>query len=118
MRDIDNYKLCCCIIVDTPRAYLDYLQQGNATEAFLTYEFPAYMQLWLLDDIAKYNRDYQVSEFAPGFLCFGSNGGGELLAFDEFGAVYCLPAIGMEPTNAIRVADSWSEFERHIEKAT
>ena len=76
------------------------------------------MALWPIQEVAKWNEEYHVPEDAPGFLCFGSNGGGELLAFDDAGAVYCLPAIGMEPTAATRVADSWADFERHIERAS
>jgi hypothetical protein len=72
------------------------------------------MSLWPLDKVYEYNRDYQVADFAPGFLCFGSNGAGELLAFDERGAIYCLPAIGMEPKYATPVANSWSEFATYI----
>src|SRR5258708_1670627 len=36
-------------------------------------------------EIEQMNRDYHVSEFEPGFLGFGSSGGGELLAFDAGG---------------------------------
>jgi hypothetical protein len=73
------------------------------------------MWLWPLDKIEQYNREYQVPQYAPGFICFGSNGGGELLAFDDQGAVFCIPAIGMEPKYATPVADSWSKFECYID---
>ncbi len=100
--------------VSLPQEYLDFIEHGNVTEAFLSCDFPSYMRLWPLDRVSEYNRDYQVPEYAPGFLCFASNGGGELLAFGEDGAVYSLPAIGMEPKYATRIAETWSEFERYI----
>lgn len=104
--------------MNLPRAYLDYFAQDRPTEAFLSCDFPGYMALWPTDKVTQYNAEYGVPEYAPGFLCFGTNGGGELLAFDQSGAVVCLPAIGMEPRYATPVADSWAEFERFIEKAT
>ena len=76
------------------------------------------MHLWPLDEVEEYNLEYEVPQAAPGFIGFGSNGGGELLTFDQEGHIYCLPAIGMEPQYATRVADSWEEFERYIEHAT
>lgn len=84
-------------------------------EAFLTCEFPSYMQLWPLDKVTEYNDAFEIAEYAPGFFGFGSNGGGELLVFDTEGAVYCLPAVGMEPKYATRVANSWADFARYIE---
>lgn len=88
------------------------------TEAFLSCDFPGYMVLWPADKISQYDAEYQVAKYAPGFLSFGTNGGGELLAFDESGAVFCLPSIGLEPQYASPVADSWEQFESYIQEAT
>jgi hypothetical protein len=104
--------------INVPREYLNYIDGDVVTEAFLNCEFPSYMRLWPLDKIHEYNRDHNVAKYAPGFLCFGSNGGGELLAFDKQGVIYCLPAIGMEPKQAVRVAGSWTEFVGYISAAT
>lgn len=100
--------------MNLPQEYIEYQRNGETLEAFLSCEFPGYMQLWPLDQIDELNADYEVKELAPGFICFGSNGGGELLAFDHVGVIYCLPAIGLKP--AIRVADNWLEFASHIEE--
>jgi hypothetical protein len=100
-----------------PSDYLAYRQRGGTVEAFLTCEFPGYMQLWPLDKVGEYNDDYEIAKYAPGFFGFGSNGGGELLVFDAAGAVYCLPAIGMEAECATRIANSWADFARYIENA-
>ncbi len=72
------------------------------------------MVLWPLEDIERFNAEYEVPKYAPGFLCFGTNGGGELLAFDATGTVFYMPAIGMEPKYAIRVAASWADFAQLI----
>src|SRR4051812_27923992 len=96
-----------------PDAYTDYLRRNGVMEAFLACD-PGFMQLWPIDKLGEYNLNYQVAEYAPGFFCFGSTGGGDLLAFDQAGAIYALLAIGMEPQYARRVAESWSEFESCI----
>ena len=81
-------------------------------EAFLSCD-PGYMILWPLQEVPELNAGYGIPEFAPDFLCFGSSGGGELLAFDEAGAVHSLAAIGFD---AMRSADSWDDFARCIER--
>ncbi len=103
--------------MELPSEYLLYLQHGGTIEAFLACEFPSYTQLWPLDKIAEYNDAYELAKSAPGFIGFGSNGGGELLVFDAKGAVYCLPAVGMEPNTQRKVANSWADFARQIETA-
>jgi hypothetical protein len=62
------------------------------------------------------NRDYHIREFAPGFLGFGSSGGGELLAFDASGRVVMIPFIALSPEHALPVAGSWSEFIERMER--
>jgi hypothetical protein len=101
--------------MDLPPEYVAYVQSGGTMEAFLTCDFPGYMQLWPLEKVSEYNNGYQIAEFAPGFFGFGTNGGGELLVFDASGAVYCLPAIGLEPECATRIANSWTDFSCYIE---
>jgi hypothetical protein len=71
--------------------------------------------LWPLDQIDQLNRDYHVAEFAPGFLGFGSNGGGELLAFDASGRVFMIPFVGMSVEDARPVAKSWNQFVEKME---
>ena len=75
---------------------------------------PGYFILWPPDEVEQSNHEYEVSTYAPGFLAFGSNGGGELLAFDAIGAVYLLAAIGMSSEDAIKISYSWPEFVSQI----
>lgn len=77
---------------------------------------PGWFQLWSPAEVEQLNRDYQVSESAPGFFGFGSSGGGELLAFDSAGGIVMLPMVGMSPHDARPVADSWSEFVEKMER--
>lgn len=93
------------IAMDLPDEYVRYLETGGVVEAPTESE-PGYIALWPLAEIEQNNRDLQVAEYAPGFLGFGGDGGGEMLAFDRDGIVYMLPMIGMEPL--LIHGSSWS----------
>jgi hypothetical protein len=62
----------------------------------------------------RQNAGYKVSEFIPGFFGFGSNGGGELLAFDTRGSepwpIVMIPFIPMDVNEARQIASSFDEF--------
>jgi len=94
-----------------PSGYRNYIQENGLFEGFTVDEArPSYVNLWAMDEIAGSNLDIEIETYAPGFVAFAGNGGGEVLAFDEQGSVYMLPLIGMEPEGAIRIADNFQEF--------
>jgi hypothetical protein len=73
---------------------------------------------WPAGEVVTANRDYEVSEFVPGLYGFGSNGGGELLAFDCRGGlpypVVMVPFMPMEWAEAVQIAISFDEFRAKI----
>jgi hypothetical protein len=77
---------------------------------------PLWFQLWPLTKVEQLNQDYNVQEFAPGFLGFGSNGGGELLAFDADDKVFAMPFVDMCRERAWFVAESWTDFVEKMER--
>ena len=98
-----------------PPQYADYFASDGPKEGGLTVD-PGWFQLWPPAEVEQMNRDYHVPESAPGFLGFGSSGGGELLAFDASGRVVMIPFITMSPEDALPVASSWNEFIERIER--
>lgn len=102
-------------IMVLPPQYVGYFTNGGLKEGGLAVE-PGWFQLWPLDEVERWNREYRVQEFAPGFLGFGSSGGGEMLAFDADGRVVMIPFVGMSLDDARPVADSWGEFTERIER--
>jgi hypothetical protein len=101
--------------MELPPEYVSYFAGDGLKEGGLSVE-PGWFQLWAPAEIEQLNRDYQVPEFAPEFLGFGSSGGGELLAFDTKARIVMIPFIGMSPRYARPVADSWSKFVEKIER--
>jgi len=104
------------MLPSVPRQYRDYLISHGTFEGFTVEgSRPGYVALWSLDEIAGNNADVEIEVYAPGFLAFGGDDGGELLAFDHTGAVFMLPMIGMAPQCAIRIADSFADLVTRFE---
>lgn len=96
-----------------PHEFIDYLRSGAPRFGDLP-SFPVYFQLWEEAELEQFNTEYEVPKYAPGFLGFGSDGGGEMFAFDEKGRIFALPFIGMNPKDATFVCESWAEFVSRI----
>jgi hypothetical protein len=96
-----------------PEAYLSQLRQSNGGEGDLAVD-PGWVSFWPAEEVIDLNKGYEVSEYLPGFFGFGSNGGGELLAFkiNEIGRwpVYMIPFIPMGEEHARRIAKDFEEF--------
>lgn len=90
-----------------PADYLEFLALSNGGEGELGVE-PGWFQLWPAEDVAALNAKYHVSEFLPGFTAFGSNGGGEMLAFGPDGAVSMVPFIPMDAAEARIIAPNFT----------
>lgn len=78
---------------------------------------PYLCEFWPQEELTKYNVEYEVPLYAPGYFGFATNGGGEMLALSPSGAVVCLPFIGMQPAVALLVAPSWVAFEGMLRKS-
>jgi hypothetical protein len=92
-----------------PADYISYFATPTLREGPLSVA-PGWFQLWLPQDIERLNAEYEVDKYAPGFCAFGSNGGGEMLAFTAKGSVVMIPFIPMDAALAKPVAASWREF--------
>ena len=74
--------------------------------------------LWKIDELLRFNREYEVPEYAPGLFLFGSNGGGEAFAFDlraeGRNPVVSVPFIGMDVRDALPLAETFDGFLEHL----
>jgi hypothetical protein len=76
-----------------------------------------YANLWRLEEIIEMNRSYQVADFAPGLLLFGSDGGGEAFAFDnrsEQQVIVSAPFIPLDLNEISVLAPNFAEFVEAI----
>ncbi|RDI07557.1 SMI1/KNR4 family protein SUKH-1 [Pseudomonas fluorescens] len=79
-----------------PKSYIDFLKQHNGGEGFIGEN---YIVFWSAEELADFNREYEVEVYAPGILLFASSGGGEGYGFDTNDAampIVRIPFIGMD----------------------
>ena len=63
-----------------PAQYKEFLLESNGIEG--TFGDFAYLVIWPIEDVCRYNLEYEVNTYNPGVVYFGSDGGGEIFAFD------------------------------------
>ena len=102
-------------MIKLPSSYIAYIKNGGITSGETDLEWADYFDLESLDKIDELNQDIEIDKYAPGFVAFASNGGGDVYVFDSSGVMYVLPLIGMEVELAIKVTNSWSDFLAHVE---
>jgi hypothetical protein len=109
-------KLAPMMTIALPNDLKHFITERGLFEGFTRDDSSGgYVALWAVEDIAQENSGIEIDVYAPGFLAFAGNGGGEVFAFDAVGAVYMIPLIGMEVEQAIKVADSFAEFAETFE---
>src|SRR3954470_4098442 len=82
----------------------------NGGEGSLTEE-GRYVNFWPLEVLMKYNRDYEVQDYAPEVFLLGSDGGG--IAFGirrNDGSFIKVDFIDMSNENASGVGNDFEEF--------
>lgn len=99
-----------------PRDYETFLRLHNGSEGFVG---DSYLILWKAEDLRPFNFEYEVMEYAPGIILFGSSGGGEGYGFDTADPVMPvirIPFVGMERSSARVVADTFTGFLAELAK--
>ena len=94
--------------LNLPHDYKEFLLSSNGGEGLIGEN---YIVFWRAEDLEPLNAGYEVANFAPGFLLFGSDGGGEAYAFDTRKSpweVVQIPFIGMD--DPIARGSSFTEF--------
>ncbi|MCS3533020.1 SMI1/KNR4 family protein [Chryseobacterium sp. JUb7] len=70
-----------------------------------------YIELFPLNELDEINTEYEIEKLLPNFITIGTNGGGTGIFFNkENKKIYSIPFVGMEETDAILLANSFSEF--------
>lgn len=102
------------IYPDLPADYVEFLRAGDGAEGSLGVE-PGWIQLWDAKAVTTLNVSYSVSEFLSDFVGIGTNGGGELIAFDRRSwRVFMIPLIPMDPKEAVEIAPDFVSLAREF----
>ena len=97
-----------------PDEFVAYHSRSSRLEGPVSSGVLRWFQLWPLPEIYLNNERYHVADFAPDLFGIGSDGGGEMLAFDAQNQLVMVPFVGMEMKYARLVAPSWKAFEHVI----
>jgi len=114
--DIDAAQVA--LNVALPADYRAFLEMSDGGEGFVGED---YLILWRASELQPFNRDYEVPTYASGLVGFGSDGGGEMFAFDvrfQPPPVVIVPFIGMGHEDALVVADNFAGLLRRMKQAT
>jgi hypothetical protein len=93
-----------------PDDYKSFLLEQNGGDGFIG---DHYLILWSAEELAIFNKCYEVSKYAPGLLMFGSTGGDDGFGFDTRASPYRVmqvPFIGMSIDEEFLVAGSFDEL--------
>lgn len=93
-----------------PNDYKEFLRKANGGEGFIGEN---YLILWGVGELEQFNKEYQVLDYAPGLIMFGSDGGGEGFAFDARSnpsPIVQVPFIGMDLMYARPIATCFDAF--------
>ena len=100
--------------VQLPEDYKSFMLQHDGGEGFIGNH---YIIIWKISGIVKNNREYEIPIYAPGFVIFGSTGGGDGFGFDTRTFPYTVveaPFIGMSHRDSYLVANSFNELLRRM----
>ncbi|MER8753633.1 SMI1/KNR4 family protein [Mesorhizobium sp. M1050] len=101
--------------VALPKDYTDFLKKHNGGEGFV---HDSYIIFFKAEELANFNREYQVEKYAPGILLFASNGGGEAYGFDTDDVempIVRIPFIFMERQSAETIARDLADLFARLE---
>lgn len=100
-----------------PKDYCAFMARYNGGEGFFGKQ---YLILWRAEELAPFNQDYQVDEYAPGILLFASSGGGEAFGFDlrsDILPIVQVPFVGMHLEQAKVVARNFIELLEKVSRS-
>lgn len=77
-----------------------------------------YVQLWRIEALIEQNEGYDIQHYLPAVIGIGSNGGGELIAFDtsqpDAFRIILTPFLGLE--DPIEIGMSFTDFLTRLDK--
>ncbi len=99
-----------------PQDYADFLKQANGGEGLVGPN--VYLMLFAVDELWPLNKAYQIEDYVPGLLIFGSDGGGEAFAFNTLDdmRVVRIPFVGMDPATMESLANTFTAFIEYLSK--
>lgn len=97
-----------------PADYVEFMTNANGGEGDV--RDAAWVRIWPVEELVEFNDRYSAEELYPGFVLFGTDGGGEAYAFDtrtEPASIVMMPFIG-GPEDAVVQGRNLLEFLTNV----
>lgn len=97
--------------VKFPSEYIQFLQYSDGMDGVLPTN--VYVSIWSIKELIGLNTGYEVNEFAPHLLLFGSDGGDTAYAFCKESnkmPILKVPLIGLGESEAEFISESFNDF--------
>ncbi len=100
--------------ISAPEDYVSFMSRSNGAEGAIG--DAGYLVLWPVEKMEALNREYNIAEFAPGYVLFGSDGGDTAFAFSKTQPriFFRMPFIGMSDHEAQPIGSTFIEFTKAI----
>ena len=111
----DLKKIETRLQITLPEEYRLFMIEHNGAEGPIVEE--NYLVIWPAEEIVDLNEAYGVSDFTPGLVYFGSDGGGTVYAFDKRSIPYSIvkfPFDSIHIEDAEIIADRFDEFIKKV----
>jgi hypothetical protein len=98
-----------------PEEYREFMLESNGAIGCIGEN--SYLNIWAIENIAQYNADYEVNEYNPGLVYFGSSGGGLAYAFDKRKKgtpIVSVPFQSIDLIQLEQIADTFTGFLQHL----
>jgi len=102
--------------ISLPADYVDFLRKHNGGEGFAGNNS---VVLFKAEELKPFNDAYEIKEYAPRLILFGSTGGGAGYAFDTRNgsmSVVRVPFIGMELRYAKSIGKTFTDMLHQLAK--
>ena len=96
-----------------PSEYLTVMRKHGGGEGWV--EDGEYLKLWPVSELVANNRSLEAKRLVPGVVLIGTNGAGELFAYQsESGTYWGYPAVGLRADTGKVLGNSWQDFLRAL----
>ena len=101
--------------MDLPEDYLSFMHQHNGGEGPVGEN--AYLQLIPLEELASFNKDYEIEQYLPKIVIFGTDLGGILFGYDHEKKLFCaVDSCSMVEEDVRFAGNSFDEFIKAIDQ--
>ena len=101
--------------IKLPADYISFMMEHNGGEGSVGDN--AYAILFKLEELKRINDDYKISEYIPGYVVLGTDGGGMLLGYsDKTKTYFAVDACAIDESEIFYEENTFDELFRKMDE--